>query len=244
MNDETLKTVTAVDSGVKVALPTVTTKPVFIERRVSCRTIADELASRIMGKLIGFDDLYDPKTQRFVTDDELVAKGAVFVTVSLNKVLAGSGDVVKKSRMTGEPTPFIRKTSRYQVIANINWGSFINKRGHGDFIPDAERANGVTNYAECKAVGETKAGNYTINGVAFRVLAETKYYDADDNEYDDTKQLIAEYLVKASKASKQAEADKHGIDVRFDPKYRTTRIDSCDSVRAFGFDYHPTENKI
>jgi len=223
---------------------TKTTQNVVIERNVSCQTIADEIASRITGKLIGFDDLYDPKTQQFLTEKELKAKGAVFVTISMNKVLNFESDLVKKSRITKEPTPFIRKETKYQVIGNVNWQSYVNKRGHGDFVPAENRANGIVNY-ECKAVGKTSKGYFTINGVAFRVLEATKYFDENGVEYKDKIALQNEYFkttVEAEAKAKQKEADKHGIDVRFDPKYRTTRIDSCNSVRCFGFDYKPTEN--
>ncbi len=236
------KTKTAVkDSGLKVSLPVKTEKAVFIERRVSSKTIADEIASRITGKLLGFDDIFDPKTQQFLTESELTAKGAVFITISMNKTL-GKSDLTVKSRKTGNPTPYIRKTTKYQVIGNINWTSYINKRGSGAFVSDEQRANGVENYENCKAIGITRAENYTINGVAFRPLEKTKYYDESGVEYPDTETLEYEYLKKATKASKQKEADKHGIDIRFDPKYRTTRIDSCGSVRAFGFEYKPTDN--
>ena len=238
---ETTKT-TVKTSDVNVVLPTKTVdKPVVMVRNIGCETIGKEIVSRITGKLLGFDDLYDPITKQFLTEKELKAKGAVFITVSLNKVLGGS-DTTKKSRSTKEPTPYIRKTSKYQVIANINWQSYINKRGSGDFIPAEHRANGVENVDGCKAIGITRAGNQTINGVAFRVLESTKYFDGNGIEYSDIEQLKADYLKLPSKASKQKQADKHGIDVRFDPQYRTTRIDNCDSVRCFGFNYRPTEN--
>lgn len=215
--------------------------PVFIQRKISSETIAKEIASRITGKLIGFDDLYDAKTGKFLSENELKAVGAVFITVNYNKVL-GDSDTVKKSRLTGNPTPYIRKTSRFQIIGNINWESFVNKRGHGNFIPDEKRSNGVENFAECKAVGVTKAGKFTLNGVAFKVLEETKYFDENGNEFENIPLLIQEYLKVQSDASKAKEAEKHGIDVKFDPKYRTVRIDSCDSIRCFGFDYQPTDN--
>ena len=234
---ETTK-VKPIDSQVKVSLPP--QQP--IQRLLSCKAIADDMTSRITAKLIGYDDLYDPKTQQFLTEKELVKKGAVFMTISYNKALVIGKDTVKKCRSTKEPIPYntIIAESKYQVIANVNWESYINKRGNKDFIPAEKRANGVMNYADCRAIGETKAGNMTINGVAFRSL-EAKKYIADDNEVDkDT--FEREYGKVASKASKQKEADKHGIDVRFDPKYRTTRIDSCKHIRAFGFEYKPIEN--
>nr|MCK4930491.1 hypothetical protein [Nanoarchaeota archaeon] len=242
--DETSQ-IQVVDSGVKVSLPVIS-KPVIIERRVSCETIGKDMTSRITGKLIGFDDLYDPKTKTFKTEDELKAQGAVFITVNLDKVL-GDSDVNKKSRITKNPTPFIRKTSSYQVIGNVNWTSYVNKRGHGDFVSAEQRSNGVENFENCKAIGKTRADNFTINGVAFRVIEKTKYYDENGREYTDIIGLKNEYFKKtyaAEQKAKQREADKHGIDVRFDPKYRTTRIDSCKSIRCFGFEYKPTENHL
>lgn len=225
-------------------METKTNKKVFIERRVSCDTIGRDMTSRITGKLVGFDDLFDPKTMTFKTEDELNKMGAVFITVNLDKVL-GDSELVKKSRITKEQTPYIRKTSCYQVIGNVNWTSYVNKRGSGDFVSAEQRSNGVENFENCKAIGKTRADNFTINGVAFRVLEKTKYYDEKGKEYTDIDGLKNEYFKKTAAAeqkAKQKEADKHGIDVRFDPQYRTTRIDSCKSVRCFGFEYKPTEN--
>jgi len=240
----TEKTVKTVDSGLKVSLPVVE-KPVLVERKMASQGIANDMTSRITAKLIGFGDLYDPKTQQFLSESELKAKGAVFVTIDYNKVLIVGKDMVKKGRTTKNPTPFVRKTSKFQVIANIDWQSYINRRSeHGEFEANENRANGVVNYAECRAIGITRAENYTINGVAFRVLEGTKYFDENGREYDDVEFLRSEYLNGASKESKQKEADKHGIELKFDPQYRTTRIDSCDSIRAFGFEYKPTDNPL
>jgi len=233
-------TTKAVDSNVKVSLPVTR---VVIERNITSETIAREISSRIMGKLIGFDDLFDVKTNSFLTESELKAKGAVFVTVSLDKVLVIGKDTVKKSRSNKDiQTPFIRKTNTIQYIVNVNWESFINKRGNGDFTANLERANGVTNVNNCKAVGETSKGFNTLNGVAFKVLKSTEYYNVQGDLFDDQTKLVSDFLNTQSKASKQKEADKHGIAVEFDPKYRTTRIDSCNSIKVFGFDYKPTEN--
>jgi len=217
-----------------------------IERKISVDTIGREITSRITGKLIGFDDLFDAKTKTFKTEDELKKLGAVFITVDLDKVITDT-DCVKKSRLTKEPTPFIRKKTKYQVIGNVNWTSYINKRGSGDFVSAEQKSNGVENFENCKAIGKTTKGNFTINGVAFRVLESAKYFDENGKEYLDKIALQNEYFkktVEAEKKANQREADKHGIDVRFDPKYRTTRIDSCKSIRCFGFDYKPTENHL
>ncbi len=229
-----------VDSQVKVDLPVKIDKPV-IRRVLSAEAIANDLTSRITAKLIGWDDLYDPKTQQFLTEAELKAKGAVFVTLGYRKNV--TNELLKKDRITKEPNPYtcVIKTSKYQVIANINWQSYINRRSnHGNFEANEKRANGIENYNECKAIGITRQGKHTINGVAFRMLETVKYFDGIGNELKEVE--LKNYLKTQSKESKQKEADKHGIKVEFDPQYRTTRIDSCESIRAFGFDFNPKEN--
>jgi len=230
------KTKTAIDSQVKVGLPVKTDKPVIIRRELKPDYIADDMVSRITAKLIGWGDLFDPKTQQFLTEAELKAKGAVFITIAYRT----AAKLLKKDRITKESCPFdsVVKTSKYQVIANIDWQSYINRRSeHGNFVVQEKRSNGVENYAECKAIGVTRAGNYTINGVAFRVLETTKYFDSNGKEID--KKALVSFLPDKTK-SKQKQADKHGIAVEFDPQYRTTRIDSCEYIRAFGFEYIPT----
>jgi len=247
---EQTKTSTVVDSGVKTSLAVTTQKPiksVFIERRISADTIGKEMASRIMGKiLLDVDDLYDPKTQQFLSEDELKAKGAIFITIDYNKVLVCGKELVKKSRITKEPSPYIRKKYTMQMLLNIDWSNYVNRRNdeNYEFIPSEKRKNGVVNFENCRGIGQTTAKNFTLNGIAFKVLTDVKYYDENGNEYTDIDSLKNEYFtktVKAEQKSKQREADKHQIDVKFDPKYRTVRIDNCRAVRCFGFEYKPTE---
>ena len=82
MTEQNETTKQAVESGVKVAgivaPPKIEAEPII--RKITSDTIGKEIASRISAKLLGFDDLFDPKTNRFLTEDELKAKGAVFVT--------------------------------------------------------------------------------------------------------------------------------------------------------------------
>lgn len=240
------------ESGVTVGdIQVVEPKPektAVIVRKVSSETAALEMASRLTGKLIGFDDLFDAKTGKFLTDAELQKSGAAFVTVYMDKVM-GKSDVLAKSRFDKSPTPYIRKTSAYQIIININWESYIAKRGTATFIPADSRANGVENIVpECKGIGKTQKGNCTINGVILRTIEKTRYFDENGVEYTDIKGengLQNEFFKKtvaAEQKGRAVEAEKHGIEERFDPQYRTTRIDSCRSVRAWGMDYQPTDN--
>lgn len=239
MKTETSITTSKIQAGAIVVAP----KPsiVVVRRVLSPQAIADDITSRITGRLVNYPDLFNPKTGMFLTENDLTAKGAVFVTVSMNKILSG-GDIVKKGRTTGIPTPFIRKTSVFQMIVNIDWQDYVNRRNaDAGFVADKERTNGVENYEGCRAIGITKAGNFTINGVAFRVLEPTEYRDENGKIYGNRAFFVSEFLKVQSAASKEHEAKKHGIATDKDPQYRTARIDNCDSIRAFGMEYIPTE---
>jgi hypothetical protein len=66
-----MKTKTTIEtSNVKIGdVQIVEPKTAVVEsmpRRVSSETIGKEIASRITGKLIGFDDLFDAKTKTFL----------------------------------------------------------------------------------------------------------------------------------------------------------------------------------
>jgi len=204
--------------------------------------IANEITSQMTGKMINLESLYNPKTGKWISEDELIAKGAVFCTVKYNKVLTIGGDLVVKSRITGNPTPFIRKEWIYQMILNIDWQSYINRRSsHKNFQASKKRVNGVENYEGCRAIGITRQGKPTICGVIFRKLQRTKYFDEEGQEYTDIESLKAEYIKVPSKKSKKKEAEKHGIEVSKDPQYRTPRIDSCGFIRCFGYEYTPIQ---
>ena len=78
---------TAIDSQIKVNLPEKTKTSVFVERNISSEAIGKDMASRITGKMIDVEELYDPKTKCLITQKKLQAKGAVFLTVDFQKVL-------------------------------------------------------------------------------------------------------------------------------------------------------------
>jgi len=222
---------------------------IVVPRHVSSEIVGKELASWTTGKiLLEVEDLYDPKTGRFLTESELRARGAFFLTTDYHKVLTfENGETVQKGRKTKNPIPYILKTYKSQMLVNINWGGYVNRRNEPGFVfkPKKDRQNGVCNVNNCKAIGQTKDGFFTINGVLFKSLESVKYTDENGQEYPDPIGLQNEFFkktVKAVKNGKQREADKHGIELKFDPQYRTVRIDSCCSVKAYFYDYKPTDN--
>jgi hypothetical protein len=230
--------VTVRDSGVVVgSVVKIDKKKVIFRREFPAVEIGNEIASRIMGKVIGYAEIYDPKTRQFLSEDELTAKGAVIATVSYR---AAVENMNKKSRIDKSANPFLGrvvKTSRFQILVNVEWESYINRRGHGQFTALDHRTNGVVNLEGCRAVGMTKAGNPTLNGVAFKVLTAPQYF-VDGVEVD--KSVLAPYLPDTT-AAKETQADKHGIEVEFDPQYRTVRIDNTEYIRCFNIEYVPKD---
>ena len=218
-------------------------KPVVIERKITSNSIADDMASRITGKLVNFPDLFNPKTGQFLTEAELVKKGACIVTVKYS-CLQDKTKMVVKNRETKEPNPYLETTLReqeYQMIVNIVWQSYIDSRGEETgYIAQEKRSNGVENYADCRAIGKTTEGFKTLNGVIFRVLKKATYTDLQGRELDFNE--CEQYRKKPSLQSLESEAKKHGLTVKTDVHYSTTRIDNCFALRAFGFEYKPTDN--
>ena len=230
---------TAVDSQVKVGLPVKTEKPVFIERRMSSENIGNEIASRVAGKLIDIPDVFNPKTGEFVSESELRKKGVNFVSISYKKDIAK--DLLKKNRNTKEPTPWktMIKTFKVLILCEAKWKAYLEKYSTLDSLDDIVqeyRQNGVQNY-HCQTIGKTRADKTTINGIIFRTIEKTKYYDGKGAEVD--QETLVDYLPKKSYKSMH---EKYSIPAWVKlPQYRTIRVDNCEYVRSFGFQFIPTD---
>ena len=235
---ETKVDVNVRDSGVVVgAVVRLDSGKIIHRRELSPTDVVNDIASRITGKLVGFDELYDRKTGRFLSREELSSSkiGACFISVNYRAIMS---DMLAKSRVTKIANMYrnmVTKTSRYEIIANIDWQSFVNRRGHGEFVAQKTYQNGTLLIGNCKAVGITTRGNHTVNGVIFATLEPTRYYF---NGAEIAKSILAEYMSDDT-AGKATQAEKHGIAVEFDPQFRTTAVENCDWVRGFGFEYVP-----
>jgi len=226
-----------VDSQVKVNLPP--QKAVVIERRISPEAIAKDITSRVMGKTLDGGDIFDPKSQRFLNDSELVAKGAVFVTVALASPVKNMN---KTSRADSSPNPYLEaglvKKSTFQLLINIDWKSYINRRnGDNTFIPEKKASNNIKNFFDCRGVGEHDNGNFFVKGIVLRSIKKAEFVLPNGDVV--AKETLADYLPKKNRKN---EAAKHGIAVEFDPQFRSAGIGNCEYIRAFGFEYRPTEN--
>ena len=237
---EEIKNINVQDSGIKVGEIIRLGDKVIYRREMSPQDVVNDIASRINGKLVGFDELYDPKTGRFLSETELSSDkiGATFISLDYEAVIT---DDKAKSRITKQPNPYrgrIVKKSRYQIIANIDWQTFVNRRGNGQYIAKKYFQNGTLLIENCKAVGITTQDNHTVNGVIFQSLEPTKYF-VDGKEI--AKSVLAEFLTDTTKSDK-TQADKMGIDVRFMPHFRTTAVENCNWVRGLGFEYVPIKS--
>ncbi len=233
------KSVIIAKTVVKPVIKTVAatkTKQVAIPRNISSDGIADEIASRISGTLVNLEDVYDVKTGQFVGEDKLRASGCTFTSVDYRKNV--TGELLKKDRVTKEPLKYSRVEKSFSaiILTEINWKKFVEKRSTYKTVDVADkRSNGVENY-HCQAIGETRAGNKTINGVVFKITKKTEYRDENGDLID--RELLVNFLPKAADPAKQEK--KYGISADKMPQYRTVRIDNCDRIRAFGFEFIPT----
>ena len=213
-----------------------------VERRIDSEAIGNEIASRVAGKLIDISDVYNPKTGVFMTEDELKKKGVNFVSISYKKDI--TQELLKKNRITKEPTTFekVIKTFKMMILCEAKWANFLAKYSTLSLeeikdIVNPKRSNGVVNY-HCSTIGKTGQENTTINGIIFKTIEKTKYFDADGREFDSG--VMADYLPKKSYTSMHK---KYSIpEWVILPMYRTIRVDSCEWVKSFGFIFKPTDN--
>lgn len=215
------------------------TKKHSIPMRVSPDAIADEIASRVSGELVNLDKIYDVKTGTFKNEDEIRASGCTFSSLTYRKNILLK-DMTKKDRVTKEKPVWgaVWKTWTMLFILEVNWRKFIEKRSEKkpeDIKIDEKRSNGVENY-HCQAVGKTRAGASTINGVVFQTVQSTEYTDENGDRIDP--ELLVNFLPK--KQTNEYTTKKYGITADKMPAYRTPRIDNLSEIKAFGITFIPT----
>lgn len=188
---------------------------------------------------------------------DLRNKGCVFGTIKVNKDL-GKGAMKATHRTTGEINPFVatgrganktmptRKAfEQYsvQVLLNILWQNSIdNTRERTDgydtgFKAQEHRQNGIQNVGDSRVVCEkTVKGEqrYYLNYIVFRYLEDRKIVDENGQELDqEWMKGFADKTDEQIKESREREAYKHGIAVKFDPQIRQMRIDNMAEIRVF-----------
>jgi hypothetical protein len=220
------------------------TDKVVIERKIDSVAIGNEIASRVAGKPIDIPDVYCTKTGKFLTEDEMKKKGVNFVSISYKKDI--TKDLLKKNRQTKEKTTWekVIKTMKIVILCEVKWAKFIAKLStlsleEIENIVKPFRSNGVVNY-HCRTIGKTFRGATTINGIVFKTVEKTQYFDKDGLEID--RDVMVDYLPIKSYTSMHK---KYAIpeDVKL-PMYRTVRVDSCEWVKSFGFIFKPTDNEF
>ena len=183
---------------------------------------------------------------------ELRRRGASFVAIDVEKDLAD--DMLAKHRVTGEDNPFKKtRTSpktrqaieRYKVQGIVNvkdWQAVVDRRRgkHGGietgWKANEKRANGIENASEdstvvCKKTLKSGETRWYINYLVFRYLSERTVTDETGQPIDSA---WLDGFMKQSKAmkadSREREAEKHGMDVRFDPQIRQIKMHNIDEL--------------
>jgi len=232
--------------------------------RLPHNVMGTEIVNKFAGKApLILVELTDENGRIITNENELTKRGATFGTIVVERDL--SGGMVKKHRETGEDNPFIdtkisrttkTATERYsaQVMLNCIWQNVVdNKREKTEgtetgFQAKEERVNGIVNYLDSRVIcHKVKDENETfyLNYVVLRYVTERTVTDENGNDID------IEYLngflskTKAQKdRSRQREADKHGIELEFDPQIRQMKFENIKELRVFNSIFIPSDMKV
>jgi hypothetical protein len=240
------------DSGIKVAgIQTAQQKPVryVLPLEAVANRISNSfhgITPKILGQLEQGLVLY--------SELELRKKGCTFATIEVSKDCAKDSQFRATHRITNETNPF-RKGSRkciqkfvVQVLLHCYWQKSVEsaraKSGGVDtgWQQKAERENGIQNVdfsgVVChKTIKKTGEERTYINYIVFRYLSPVSYVDENGQELDSN--YIQGFWPDEKKVQeyRQREADKHGIQVEFDPQIRQIRLDNVYLVRMDEVEY-------
>lgn len=220
-------------------------------QRVIIRTTEQAIADMLVQHFNGLPPVVFQSAKS--TKEDLKKKGATFATLKVRRVF-GEGEMVKKHRESKIENPFLNEKTAIEeysieVLLNCVWQSVLDRRiekhgGNEGFEAQKERANGIQNYGDSRVVcskivnGETR---FYINYIVFEYLTDRVLHDETGREIDS---VWFDGFLKSPKAQKEAgrqrEADKHGLEIEFDPQNRQMKMSNIENVSVFGFDYQPT----
>ncbi len=234
---------------------------------LSHEIIAHDLANIFEGKQpVSIVELFDEEGRCVFSDreieDQLRRKGAAFVTIIVEKDLGD--DMIQTHRETKEDNPFkdTKKgpktnsaTERYTIQGIVNvkdWQSIVDRRRRKvwgvetGWQANKKRANGIENFSEdstvvCKKVLKSGETRFYINYLVLRYLTERTVTDSQGREID--MDYLDGFLKTPRETKRQAremEAEKHGMESRFDPQIRQMKMSNIRELRIAGRVYIPT----
>jgi hypothetical protein len=227
------------------------------------RVMRDDIIALFEGKMpVSIIELFDADGRLIATnvEDELRRRGASFVKIRVSKDL--KDDLLKKSRIDGSDCPFtdsrVAPASRqaieqYEVQGIVNvkdWQAIVDRRRakHGGvetgWKASESRANGIQNSSSdstvvCeKIIQKTAETRYYVNYLVLRYL--TKRVVIDGATGADITEEVSQF-VSDKTASREREAEKHGIEVDLDPQIRQMKFSNIAELAIEGRVYIPTE---
>lgn len=234
---------------------------------LSHRFLGDLVVNRFMGiAAISVDGLIGPNGQ-VLSESELKKKGVVFASITVNRNLADSmkakhsiTEEVCPFRTTGrgsnktQPTMVAIEKYKIRVVLNGIWQNAVdNKVAKTDgkkteWKAGDERSNGILNYRDSRVIcHKIKDGHETfyINYIVFDYLTKKVVVDAEGKEYD--MEWLDGFMKQSREqktTSRKVEADKHGLEVKFDPQIRQLKMKNVKFMTMFGNDYVPKESTM
>jgi hypothetical protein len=207
------------------------------------------LANLLVNRFNGLTSIFEPKGDKL---------GMRFATISFRKPMK-----MRKNHRTAKTAdgkkvknPFLEngvfEVGKIRIDVNAIWENAVNNKvgrlndgEKGDFEADKKRSNGILNYLDSRVVChkiKEQIQTFYLNYIVADYIGETKYEDADGNPLDYAD--LAEYHQVKSQASKQREADKHGLEVEKDVQIRQMKFENITTLSIFGVDYVPQDTAV
>ena len=206
-----------------------------------------QLANTLVNRFNGYTAIDEEKGNK---------KGMRFATISFHKPMK-----MRKNHRTAKDendkkvrNPFLEngvfEVGKIRIDVNAIWENCVNNKadrtnetGNVAFEAKPKRNNGIENYNDSRVVChkiKDAIETFYLNYIVAEYIGETTYEDKDGNALDYAD--LAEYHQTKSVASKQKEADKHGLDIENDVQIRQMKIENISQLAIFGVHYVPTES--
>jgi hypothetical protein len=139
------------------------------------------------------------------------------------------------------------EVGKISIDLNAIWENCVNNKaerqgenGSVEFEAKKTRNNGILNYNDSRVIChkiKEEIETFYLNYIVANYIGETVYVNADNEPLDYAD--LAEYHQQKSQASKQKEADKHGLNIENDVQIRQMKFENITKLAIFGTDFVP-----
>jgi hypothetical protein len=204
------------------------------------------LANTLVNRFNGFTSIVEPKGDK-------LGKRWAYITFRKPMKMRKFHRTLKNALDKKLANPFLNnvfEVGKIKLDLNAIWENMVKikadkvgEKGEIGFVPNKTRNNGILNYLDSRVVChkiKEEIETFYLNYIVAEYVGETVYVDSDNKPIDYAD--VAEYHQTKSTASKQKEADKHGLEISNDVQIRQMKFENITKLSIFGTDFVPTES--